>query len=174
MAGTLLHIGGKTRTTGWTVVDISPGAHVDLVADCTNLSTVPSNSCAIVYASHVLEHIWPGKMADTLIGFHRILAPNGKLMVAVPDFEAICRLFLNAHTNEDQVFLLSMAYGGHSDIYDVHQFGYTRDILGGALTKAGFRDVRQVSAFGLFSDSSTMRFKDTAVSLNMVGVKRAA
>jgi hypothetical protein len=51
-----LHMGGKERKQGWTVVDIQPAPFVDIVSDVRNLSMFPPNSVTLLYASHVLEH----------------------------------------------------------------------------------------------------------------------
>src|SRR6185295_1481460 len=95
-----------------------------------------------------------------LAGFHRVLVPAGKLMVAVPDLEAVCRQFL-AVDAQGQYELTKVIYGSHIDAHDEHHFGFTAGILWSALTRAGFTDIERVKSFGLFEDSSSM-----SISLN--------
>ena len=54
----------------------------------------PDDSCEVVYHSHVLEH-FPRAFAPVFLKeCLRVLAPGGILRVAVPDLEAITRLYL--------------------------------------------------------------------------------
>ena len=51
-------------------------------------------SCAVVYHSHVLEHL-PHAAAPLLLReCHRVLAPGGFFRIVVPDLETIARLYL--------------------------------------------------------------------------------
>lgn len=168
----LLHIGGTVRKPGWTVLSIEPGPHVDIVADCTDISVVADQSCALVYASHVVEHLHPLKVAPTLAGFYRVLVPNGKLMISVPNLDILCRLFITPNLSiEDKISLVHMIYGGHYTDFDVHHFGYTAEILAGVLTSAGFSNIKAVPTLGMFDDTSNYAFKGTPISLNMTAQK---
>lgn len=51
-----LHIGGKTSSDGWEVLNVMPGTHVDHVCDAKDLSRFEDNTFIEIYASHVLEH----------------------------------------------------------------------------------------------------------------------
>jgi len=39
------------------------------------------------------------------------------------------------------------------------------------LYKVGFRDIKRVQDFGLFKDTSVLKFRDIAISLNVVARK---
>ena len=54
----------------------------------------PDNSFSAVYHSHVLEHLRRSSAPALLRECYRVLAPGGILRVAVPDLEAIARLYL--------------------------------------------------------------------------------
>ena len=172
-AGMRLHIGGKTPAPGWTILDILPGPHVDIIGDCSDLSRIPDNSCTTVYASHVIEHLgYNDTLPRALLGFHRILAPGGQLMVGVPDLDALCRLFARPDLSpDDRFFVMRMMFGGRMDAYDVHLVGLNAEFLGAYLTNAGFVDLRRVDSFGLFQDATVQIFKGCPTSLNVVGRK---
>jgi len=171
--GMRLHIGGKVRAPGWTILDILPGPHVDILGDCSDLSAIADNSCAVVYASHVIEHLgYNDTLPRALLGFHRILAPGGQLMVGVPDLEALCRLFTQPGlTPDDRFFVMRMMFGGRMDAYDVHLVGLNAEFLGAYLTNAGFVDLRRIPSFGLFQDATVQVFKGCPTSLNVIGRK---
>src|SRR5689334_23311030 len=105
--GIRLHIGGKVRAEGWTVLDITPAPHVDIIGDCADLSRLDDESCAVIYASHVVEHLgYSDTLPKALAGFYRVLAPGGHLMVGVPDMEMLCRLFLSPELKPDERFFV--------------------------------------------------------------------
>jgi FkbM family methyltransferase len=49
----------------------------------------------------------------------------------------------------------------------VHYAGFDLEFLGEFLYQAGFRDIRRVQDFGLFDDTSTVRFAEVPISLNV-------
>jgi hypothetical protein len=49
----------------------------------------------------------------------------------------------------------------------VHYVGLNFDFLGSFLHDAGFSDIKRVPNFGLFNDTSTLRFEGTPISLNV-------
>ncbi|MFI5350996.1 MAG: class I SAM-dependent methyltransferase, partial [Elusimicrobiota bacterium] len=70
-----------------TTIDIAPGEHVDLVADCTRLA-FPDSCFDLILHSHVLEHV--SDDVSALREAHRVLKPGGRLVFNVP-FENILR-----------------------------------------------------------------------------------
>jgi predicted SAM-dependent methyltransferase len=92
--GIKLHIGGQEKRDGWVILDALPGPIVDYVGNCNDLSFLADESCSEVHASHVLEHLgYNGELQEALEGIHRVLKPDGRLRVSVPDLETLCRLF---------------------------------------------------------------------------------
>ena len=167
--GIKLHIGGTVKHEGWTILDALPSPIVDYVGNCNDLSFLADESCCEVYASHVLEHLgYNGELQKTLKGIHRILKPGGRLRVSVPDLEILCRLFVHpANTGEGRFHVMRMMFGGRTTAYDVHYVGLNFEFLGGFLHGAGFHDIRRVPEFSLFNDTSTLRFGDAPISLNV-------
>jgi len=171
--GMLLHIGGKARTPGWTVYDIEAAPHVDILGDCADMSAIPDASCAVVYASHVFEHLGydrdlPRCLAECL----RILKPGGRLLSSVPDLDVLCRLFVDKNsTFEDRYVIMKVMFGGRTTPHDIHHVGLSLDLMGSFLRAAGFSGGYRVAEFGLFDDSSSLRYYGVPVSLNLVSVK---
>jgi predicted SAM-dependent methyltransferase len=169
-----LHIGGKEAKHGWTLLNAQPGTDVDIVGDMRDLSCIQDESVAEIYASHVLEHLaYSDEVLPALKECHRILIPEGKLLLAVPDMEAICRLILHeAATVQVQYQLMRMLFGGQTDEWDYHKTGFTAELLAGFLGNAGFNEVRRVDRFDLFDDTSNLTVGDVPVSLNVIAVKK--
>jgi predicted SAM-dependent methyltransferase len=171
--GIRLHIGGKEKRDGWTILDALPGPAVDYVGNCNDLSFLADESCSEVYASHVFEHLgYNGELQDTLRGIHRVLKPSGILRASVPDLETLCRLFLSPSLDGPARYqVMRLMFGGRTTEYDVHHVGLTFQFLTTFLNVAGFCTVRRVAEFGLFRDTSTLRFAGVPISLNVEAQK---
>jgi predicted SAM-dependent methyltransferase len=168
-----LHIGGQQPLPGWKIFDAKPGPDVDYVGDCTDLGRFADGSVTEIYASHVLEHLaYADRLPRALAEFHRVLAAEGRLLVSVPDFEVLCRLFLDPRRSRRERFLLMrMAFGGQQDPHDFHCVGLTFEFLCEYLATAGFSEVVRVEEFDLFADSSAQRFDGTLISVNLIAFK---
>jgi predicted SAM-dependent methyltransferase len=167
--GIRLHIGGEQAREGWSILNVKPGPGVAYVGSCTDLSALGGASCAEIYASHVLEHLgYDGELQRALKECHRVLKPGGRLRVAVPDLEILARLLLDRSlTPQNRFHVMRMMFGGRMDAHDVHYVGLTLEFLEGFLIEAGFREIRRVPEFGLFQDTSSLRFAGQLISLNV-------
>ncbi len=169
-----LHIGGTIRVEGWELLNITAGSHVDHVGDAKDLSRFEDGSFQAVYASHTLEHFdYAGDLEKALREWARVLAPGGTLYVSVPDLETLSKLLLVKEdlSMADRFLVMRMLFGGHVDAHDYHLVGLNEEFLGYFLTRAGFSALRRVPSFGLFQDTSELRFKGIAISLNVVANK---
>jgi predicted SAM-dependent methyltransferase len=168
-----LHVGGEEPKPGWKIVNVRPGPGVDHVADCTDLSMFADETIDDVYASHVLEHLgYQERLPRALSEIHRVLKKGGRARISVPDFEILCRLFLEARQSlPNRILIMRMAFGGQLDPHDFHYVGLSFDILRELLGKAGFTQMERVGGFGLFNDTSDTRILDTPISLNVVVYK---
>lgn len=92
---TRLNVGGGKNhpvVTGWTVVDLRASADIRLDITAQPLPLADS-SAALIFCSHVLEHIPPHRLGFVLAEFFRVLQPGGLLRLAVPDIEKAARAY---------------------------------------------------------------------------------
>lgn len=165
-----LHIGGQEARPGWKILNIQPGAGVDFVGDCSDLSRFCDGTVSVVYASHVLEHLSHNDgLPRALAEIRRILTPDGVFLMSVPDMRLLCEIFLEKDISlQDQHTVMLMLFGGQIDAHDFHCVGFWREYLAYLFNRAGFSRVTQVETFGIFQDSSSAFFRGRYISLNLV------
>lgn len=170
-----LHLGGKHPHPEWKILDIEPRPEVDIVGDASDLSQFDDNSIEMIYASHILEHFYYGlnyELAFVLAEWYRVLIPGGKLFVSVPNLQTLCWLYCHPSLSVGERFeIMRMIFGGQTNEYDVHKVGFDADILGTFLAETGFQNIQIVDEFGIFPDSSSLRFLGQLISLNMIAEK---
>lgn len=169
-----LHIGGQVKLPGWEVLNIQPGPCVDHVGDAEDLSQFGDETFEAMYASHVLEHFdYNGPLHKTLNEWYRVLKPDGKLYISVPDMDVLCQLFRKRKELDLQgrFQIMRMMFGGHMDSYDYHKIGFDFEILTAFLNQAKFRNPKQVEELGIFKDTSLLRVGGSLISLNVIAVK---
>lgn len=171
-----LHIGGEARSEGWTVFNIQPGPHVDIVGNCADLSAISSGSVDEIYASHVIEHLgYREELPKAMREFFRVRRPGGFLKVSVPDLRTLCaQLFNPGLTAQHRFLIMRLIFGGQTDPHDYHKVGLTEEFLTSYLQVAGFEAITRIDGFGLFKDSSTLVTLNFPVSLNMQARKPMA
>ena len=168
-----LHVGGEEVKPGWKIVNIQPGPDVDYVGSCTDLAPFADGAVAEIYASHVLEHLgYKTELPRALEEFRRVLRADGRAMISVPDFDTLCRMFLDpAATLKERYSIMRMAFGGQMDDHDYHYVGLNYEILSKYLFDAGFTRVERVRTFDLFDDDSALEYRGSLISLNVVAYK---
>ena len=57
------------------------------------------------------------------------------------------------------------------DKNDYHQIGFTSLILKQFLTIAGFKNIKQVKEFNIFKDTSSLKYNNILISLNIIASK---
>jgi len=70
-------------------VDSDPQALAHIAGTIQDLRHIPSKSVAVVYASHVLEHIFWHELFGVMKEFQRVLHDGGLAVVAVPNLASI-------------------------------------------------------------------------------------
>ena len=138
--------------------------------------------CEEVFLSHVLEHYsYPGKayrdeasaVSGALSDIYGMLMSGGQIRIAVPDFRAIAKLYLE---NESPLYprLLGRLYGEQDYRQNLHRCGFDRDFLQYCLKKAGFMNIREWSAGenGLQIDASFDEIDGVKTSLNLIAQKQ--
>ncbi len=172
-----LHIGGTVARAGWEILNVIPEPWIDHIGKAEDLSGFEDNTFIEVYASHVLEHFgYQLALPAALNEWHRVLAPEGRLMVSVPDLDTLCELHSQQHSlsSDDRYHIMRMMFGGQVDQYDFHCVGLNEELLSSFLSAAGFTDIRRVDDFGLFADCSTLVFAGRPISLNIEARKSSS
>jgi predicted SAM-dependent methyltransferase len=170
-----LHIGGSSPASGWTILNIQPGPHVDLVGDCVDLGRVDSGSVSEIYASHVLEHLgFRDELPRALGEWHRVLEPEGRLRISVPDLMTLRRLFVDPNLSQRvRDYVVRVIYGSQEDAHNFHRMGFTLESLAQSLKLAGFHKIMRVCEFDAFDDSSRLTLGAIPISLDVQARKPA-
>jgi predicted SAM-dependent methyltransferase len=169
-----LHIGGTEPIPGWQLFNVQPGPGVDYVGDCCDLGRFADASVDEIYASHVIEHLgYAEKLPRALAEFNRVLRPGASAKISVPDFDVLCRMFVDPRNAglAQRILIMRMVFGGQTDAYDFHYIGLSFDILCDLLHAARFSRVERVGEFGLCADTSSQRLEGIPISLNVVAYK---
>ena len=136
-----LHLGCGKRNFGEDWVHIDGGNHEHLHSQ--DITTLPfkDGTVELVYASHVLEYFDREEAVSVLKEWKRVLVPEGTLRIAVPDFEAMVRLYTETSTSLHK--FLGPLYGkmdmGDKKIY--HKTVYDEYSLKVLLFENGFRNI---------------------------------
>lgn len=178
-----LHIGtGKNYLPGWTNVDIFSSVRADIYADMTALP-LDRESVDLIYACHVLEHAHRHMILATLTHWRDLLKTGGILRLAVPDFAACCKWYLNEGPKDwaglDDI--TGLLWGGQNHPKNNHFIGFDEHTLSRALRQVGFTETHkwdwrttEHAQFDDYSQAYLPSFKkDTGlhVSLNLEAVK---
>jgi predicted SAM-dependent methyltransferase len=177
-----LHLGsGYAKINNFCNIDANPRALCDVVARITKIK-LSSNSVGMIYNSHVFEHIPREQAKDALAEWYRLLKPGGKLYICVPDLEVLFKVYLDNlpqyHTEKGRYLVdraCYLTFGGQTNRYDFHFYGYSFVTLRDMLERVGFKDVRRFDRSKLkiapFDDISTVRIDDLPMSLNIEASK---
>lgn len=153
----LIDIGGQKhrRTMGgkWKVLDIREGA--DYIHDLNSGKPLPLKTDSVdgVYCSHVLEHLELELITPILKELYRILKPNGKLRIIVPDVDVAIQLYINNKLMDRKycykpkyIPAVPMGYlttwfstPGHG-----HNIGFNEELLRAYIAKAKFKNVMRL------------------------------
>jgi len=188
-----LHIGCNERDfgAGWVHVDKARFPHV-AHHDVKRLPFA-NESVSLIYASHLFSYFDRDEAAEVLTEWRRVLKKGGTLRLAVPDYEAVARLYVR-HADDPSAVeakglepvtldtFVSMIFGkwrvgaGSQEVI-YHRTAYDEASLRTLLLRNGFRDVRrwrwQEVDHGHFDDYSQAYWphlhkkNGTLVSLNL-------
>jgi predicted SAM-dependent methyltransferase len=133
-----LHLGcGKIRLEGYVNIDHRATSATDLECDILQLP-FNDNAAARIETYHVIEHLGRHEAVRAVREWHRVLKPEGVLVIECPDFDAACREYLGGREDRiDNIFGLQRFEG------DSHRFGYNFERLGLLLAESGFRSIVQ-------------------------------
>jgi ubiquinone/menaquinone biosynthesis C-methylase UbiE len=161
-----LNLGGRDKPiNGFLTVDMHEGS--DIRADIGALEGVSDGSVEEIYCSHALEHFSHTRTEDVLKNWRRVLKSGGKAYIAVPDFDAMVKLYLKFGMNG---FIRNMLYGDQGYELAYHYTAFTFATLAAALCSAGFKDVKRIQnmPYGLNDCSSNIdSYTKQPISLNV-------
>ena len=143
---TWIELGGGTfqeDTEGLPVyhpnIEAREGATVDIVSDLES-GKVPLHDghAERIKMMHFLQHL-PIKWARELLkDCHRVLRPDGLIIIMVGDIEYLCQKVLEDGLEE---WLAMSIWGEQEHPFDFHKWGYTFETLSNELVAAGFDSV---------------------------------
>ncbi|SCM72509.1 methyltransferase domain-containing protein [Desulfovibrio sp. 86] len=149
-----LHLGcGGENIEGWINIDnydyegrdtSRSGACYDLKMDICALDAADDSVDRILLV-HVLEHFTRWAAIDLLAQFHRLLRPEGLLLMEHPDLDACIKMYLEGQASiATPLGALNLGfsqfYGNQWDRldYETHRYVWTKNEMASELIKAGF------------------------------------
>ncbi len=171
-----LHVGCGSKTKAdlkgfnspeWQEVryDIDPEVAPDILGTITDLGNVDTESVDAVFSAHNIEHIYAHEVSIALREFHRVLKPDGFLVVTCPDLQTVCEAIVQDRLLEPlyqaksgPIAPLDILYGhrasiARGQIHMAHKCGFTFSVLGKTLNHAGYNGVfgcRRLKNFDLW------------------------
>lgn len=140
-----LHLGcGKRYLDGYIHVDLANYDHIDHHHDIKTLPMFDDCSVDLIYASHTLEYFDRLEVMPVLAEWRRVLKDGGVLRLAVPDFEAMSKVYSNTG---DLGLIIGPMYGrwdvpGGGQVF-YHRTVYDIASLKRVLENAGFSSIKR-------------------------------
>lgn len=145
LRGLRIEIGsGPFRHPGWYHVDYRAKT-ADLRIDVRRGLPFADGSARCIFSEHVFEHFMPEELARVLAECHRVLEPNGKIRIVVPDLEN----YVKAYCRRDQEWIRTVAGRDLSPAESInevfyvltHRFIHDFSSMSAALQAAGFSEI---------------------------------
>ena len=178
--GLKIHLGaGEINLQGWINVDARPLPHIHAQTSSLALAEFADGAVGAIYMCHVLEHLSFDESTALIQALHGKLADGGAIMISVPDFDAIVRIY--AASGNDLETIKHPLMGGQGYEYNFHKSVYNRAALEKLLIQCGFDDPspwETVREFGCeIGDWSSVMVKmgngeTVSISLNVKARKR--
>lgn len=159
-----------TDYTGWKHIDICPLYYTTECYDISQGIRETDNSVETIYMGDFFEHLFRVKAKFVLQECFRVLQPNGKILISVPDMASVMPLWLVGgggiwrHNDLDRC---SQLIWGEQDeqvksgnaLPDSHFAGYTQDNLTDELKRAGFQKIERTKINGCWYELAMMAYK---------------
>ena len=145
LKGLKIEIGsGPFSHPGWYHVDFRAKT-ADLRVDVRRGLPFADGSARCIFSEHVFEHFTPEELATLLAECHRVLEPEGKIRIVVPDLEA----YVKAYCRRDKAWIRAVAGRELSPAESInevfyvltHRFIHDFSSMSAALRAAGFSEI---------------------------------
>lgn len=134
-----LHLGcGSKILKGFINVDARSLSDNVVADDVKTLFSFGVNSAELIYACHVLEHVYRHERIGVLKRWFEILKIGAILRVAVPDFEKVICLYQDGVPLDN---LIGFLYGGQDYDFNFHHYCWDFQSLEKDLKNIGFSSV---------------------------------
>jgi len=138
---------GLDKRKDYVNIDVRKEVYPDIVLDLEKVPyPFPDNFADEILAKDVLEHFSFRNVQSILKEWHRILKPNGRIIIQTPDFDQIVQKFYNGEIekfgdpNTPLWYKLSyFLYGGQDYPENTHKCIFTKSELTKLLQQIGFR-----------------------------------
>lgn len=140
-----LHLGcGKRKIPGFVNLDLAKYPHIHYRRSVGDLSVFKSGTANLIYASHILEYFDRLEVKKVLREWRRVLKKDGILRLAVPDLEALVKVYKKYKKLD---LILGPLYGrwkipGTKKIV-YHKTAYNYRSLKKLLEESGFKNIRR-------------------------------
>jgi SAM-dependent methyltransferase len=132
---------GYDKRPGYLNVDLQDFHAPDLVGDVRSLPQLPSGYYDEVVAQDVLEHLARADGPAALAEWRRLLAPNGRLWLRVPDVRALLGWLADSEDPDRHRDVMHYLFGTQAYDGDYHLAGYTDVMLCDELHRLGLRRI---------------------------------
>ena len=108
--------------------------------DFIDLSKFKDNSIDQINMAHSLEHTYWEGAKEALLECYRVLKPNCKIEIEVPDMNAVFDKRFDYQT------MVELVWGGlgKGTLTFGHNIGFTKKMLYEFMTKAGFKNIKEI------------------------------
>ena len=161
---------GFTKYKDFVNIDLRKNKNVDIVGNFCNLGSWSDGSVEEIISRHSFEHV-PYFDSDTVLGeWFRVLRPEGKLNLIVPDVELTVKLFLDGSVDFKRLMhdlYGEITPGGFWDQpQDWHRSAWCFKSLNDLRERVGFSKIRRVpTEEKLFFDVNSNQFVHLAHGL---------
>lgn len=130
---------------------------------------VEDGSVQEILASHILEHFSHREIRDVLQHWCDMLAPGGRIRIAVPNFKWAAKRYLAGETIPLEQYLM----GSHEDENDFHKCLFDRELLTELMIECGLEDIRKwhEDGYTVTTPADRIDCSSLEVSLNLQGRK---
>lgn len=113
--------------------------NADLACDIRKLP-FEDNSIDEIISLHVIEHFDWIECKSVLKEWHRVLKPNGLLILETPDLLETCKKFCDV-SEEERFNMYGHIFAKPWIDGEIHKFLFTKNEIAKSLTEAGFTDI---------------------------------